>query len=239
MNDNGHFDRWLTSNIPEGYTSVGGAVLSKLISNTTTFSSLYSCVVTSSGTSEYEGLSYSIPRKDISNQEWFSIGAMVWKPTGFVGNIVIKANFDGTVRTHTIDSSEYPDEVWFRIGNAFKRHSPIYGASNTIISIGMDGSPEVGKYFIVDAIEISRGLQSFSNGSRKSNQHDNFYIRDSKVTYDTAVPTSGDWLQGDRIYNSTPTTDANNMVLDHWVCITTGSPGTWVPQYISTVSPAT
>jgi len=55
----------------------------------------------------------------------------------------------------------------------------------------------------------------------------------------TAAPTAGTWKRGDRVYNTTPSVDGNNMVLDHWVCTVAGSPGTWVAQYLSTVSPAT
>jgi hypothetical protein len=54
------------------------------------------------------------------------------------------------------------------------------------------------------------------------------------------VPTSGNFHPGAYVRNSnTRTVDANNMVLDGWVCVTGGAPGTWQPVYLSTVSPAT
>ncbi len=55
----------------------------------------------------------------------------------------------------------------------------------------------------------------------------------------SSVPTTGTWIAGDRVYNTTPSVDGNNMVLNHWICTVSGTPGTWVAQYISTVSPAT
>jgi hypothetical protein len=57
--------------------------------------------------------------------------------------------------------------------------------------------------------------------------------------YLTAAPTSGLFSKGAKVYNSNPTVDGNNMILDHWLCTAGGSPGTWVAQYFSTASPAT
>jgi len=55
----------------------------------------------------------------------------------------------------------------------------------------------------------------------------------------TAAPVSGTHTRGSRVLNTAPSVDGNNMVLDHWVCTVAGTPGTWVAQYLSTVSPAT
>jgi len=47
----------------------------------------------------------------------------------------------------------------------------------------------------------------------------------------TAAPTSGDWIQGDIILNMSPTElgDAGSKyVVLGWVCIASGTPGTWV-----------
>ena len=54
------------------------------------------------------------------------------------------------------------------------------------------------------------------------------------------IPTAGAWIAGSILYNdAAAVADANNMVLDHWRCTVSGTPGTWVAQYLSTVSPAT
>lgn len=57
--------------------------------------------------------------------------------------------------------------------------------------------------------------------------------------YSDQAPTAGTWRVGDRVYNTAPSVDGNNMVLDHWTCTVAGTPGTWVAQYLSTVTPAT
>ena len=56
--------------------------------------------------------------------------------------------------------------------------------------------------------------------------------------YGTAAPSSGTWFLGDRVINTTPVNDGSNMVVHSWVCTTAGTPGTWVAQYLSSVSPA-
>jgi hypothetical protein len=61
----------------------------------------------------------------------------------------------------------------------------------------------------------------------------------SDKTFWSAAPTTGTWAVGDKVYNSSPSVDGNNMVLDHWLCTVAGTPGTWVAQYYSTVTPAT
>ncbi|MGH4119454.1 BppU family phage baseplate upper protein [Clostridium sp.] len=43
------------------------------------------------------------------------------------------------------------------------------------------------------------------------------------VFYGTAIPTTGDWQQGDKMINTSPT--ASGYL--GWVCVTTGSPGVW------------
>jgi hypothetical protein len=45
------------------------------------------------------------------------------------------------------------------------------------------------------------------------------------ISYDSAQPSRGAWRQGDMVYNSMPT--AGGKV--GWVCVGSGSPGTWKP----------
>lgn len=47
----------------------------------------------------------------------------------------------------------------------------------------------------------------------------------------TAVPTTGQWKQGDIVRNSAPAVIAGfpNYVIWGWQCVTSGTPGTWVP----------
>jgi hypothetical protein len=44
-----------------------------------------------------------------------------------------------------------------------------------------------------------------------------------RTAADSAAPTSGAWLRGDRVWNSTPSAAG----VPGWVCVTAGTPGTW------------
>lgn len=53
------------------------------------------------------------------------------------------------------------------------------------------------------------------------------------------IPTQGHYHRGAFMKNNYPlSVDANGMILDGWICVTGGNPGTWEPVYLSTVSPA-
>lgn len=47
----------------------------------------------------------------------------------------------------------------------------------------------------------------------------------------TAPPTTGDWYQGDKLRNSTPTelgSPGSKYVVTGWICTASGTPGTWL-----------
>jgi hypothetical protein len=47
----------------------------------------------------------------------------------------------------------------------------------------------------------------------------------------TAAPTTGTWTQGDRLKNSAPVEAGSPAyVIDGWVCVASGTPGTWLEQ---------
>lgn len=55
----------------------------------------------------------------------------------------------------------------------------------------------------------------------------------SKVNHLNAPPTSGDYVVGDRVINGLPVetgTAGAKYVINGWVCVTSGTPGTWVPM---------
>jgi hypothetical protein len=54
----------------------------------------------------------------------------------------------------------------------------------------------------------------------------------------TGPPTSGTWQLGDFVWNAAPGVDSNSMTILGWICVTAGTPGTWVTARTSTVSPA-
>ena len=52
-----------------------------------------------------------------------------------------------------------------------------------------------------------------------------------KYTAGTVAPTTGSWAQGDTVTNSAPTeagTAGSKYVITGWVCVSSGTPGTWV-----------
>lgn len=61
----------------------------------------------------------------------------------------------------------------------------------------------------------------------------NLLIEERLVAYDnalTAVPTTGDWAKGDFVRNSNPSeagSVASKYVLAGWICVASGTPGTW------------
>jgi len=47
----------------------------------------------------------------------------------------------------------------------------------------------------------------------------------------TSVPTSGTWTQGDFVKNKTPSeagSASSKYVVTGWLCVASGTPGTWV-----------
>lgn len=47
----------------------------------------------------------------------------------------------------------------------------------------------------------------------------------------TAPPTTGDHQRGDMVRNSAPSelgTAGSKYVITHWICVTAGTPGTWL-----------
>jgi len=55
----------------------------------------------------------------------------------------------------------------------------------------------------------------------------------AKYTAYTAAPTNGTWAQGDKLPNSAPTElglATAKYVIDGWICVAGGIPGTWLEQ---------
>lgn len=48
-------------------------------------------------------------------------------------------------------------------------------------------------------------------------------LNTNSISFDSAAPTTGDWIQGDIVFN----TGASASGFVGWVCITSGTPGTW------------
>lgn len=79
----------------------------------------------------------------------------------------------------------------------------------------------------------SRLLQDLTEWSRKvMREHNNLASgRVSATLSGTASPTTGDYNQGDFVRNSAPTelgTAGSKHVITGWLCVASGTPGTWV-----------
>lgn len=69
--------------------------------------------------------------------------------------------------------------------------------------------------------DVLRGIANAVNGS---------YMWDSQGT---TAPTTGTWTQGQMVKNTAPSESGSagsKKVIIGWVCISSGSPGTWVPM---------
>jgi len=53
----------------------------------------------------------------------------------------------------------------------------------------------------------------------------------------TSIPTSGTWAQGDFVKNKTPVeagAAASKYVVIGWICVSSGTPGTWLQARVLT-----
>lgn len=64
-------------------------------------------------------------------------------------------------------------------------------------------------------------------------------VRSGILGAGAAAPVAGNYDIGAIWLNESPSVDGNNMILTGWICTAAGSPGTWSPMRVSTVSPAT
>jgi hypothetical protein len=81
----------------------------------------------------------------------------------------------------------------------------------------------------VDVDTISKSVTTFNSGADFANWQiapggSYFAALHKKQMFGTAAPTTGAYNQGDRMFNTNPSPNGNNM---GWVCTTGGSPGTW------------
>lgn len=77
------------------------------------------------------------------------------------------------------------------------------------------GVLEPGGYLYTDGESINQKVYQSVNGARAQNG--------KVITHDTVAPTTGEWNQGDIVYNLSPS--ASGFI--GWVCTASGTPGTW------------
>ena len=79
-----------------------------------------------------------------------------------------------------------------------------YGVSTT--TVGLTASVSASTMYIVDSVEDIRP-----------------FVSQRALRYSSAAPTSGTWVLGDKIYNSSPSASG----YEGWICTSPGTPGTW------------
>ena len=86
--------------------------------------------------------------------------------------------------------------------------------------------------------EYNRGklVPLFRDIETQVNGHAEGYIS-ARYSAKSAAPTTGNWNLGDRIDNNTPAeagTAGGKYVVEGWICVLAGSPGTWVERRVLT-----
>jgi hypothetical protein len=78
----------------------------------------------------------------------------------------------------------------------------------------------------VELLRLLREIAAQVNGLSEGNMSAHYGAR-------TAAPTTGTWNRGDKVRNSEPAelgAASSRYVIDGWICIASGTPGTWVQQ---------
>jgi hypothetical protein len=113
-----------------------------------------------------------------------------------------------TTRLKVVNNAHLVNSYWFICGDG----TAIEIMGNTCLS----------NYFVPDNYNqwhkwVIRN--NAVNGSPYRKESDGVHV----VQWDTAAPTSGTWVQGDKVWNTAPTAGG----VPGWVCVTGGTPGTW------------
>jgi hypothetical protein len=130
---------------------------------------------------------------------------------GWNNYIQVRADFDGSITGNVISTTSSQAAITILSGAKGS------ASDNNIVNSG--AGPSITQF---------DGLFSIDRFTQRRLAHQ---IR-------TAAPTAGTWQLGDFVWNAAPGVDANSMTILGWVCVTAGTPGTWVATRTSTVSPA-
>lgn len=102
------------------------------------------------------------------------------------------------------------------------------------------GTPGFINFYDRTAI-VANGYARDLSGSNGAIGIGNYYAGNyAQMKYrglDSVAPTTGTWLQGDMVTNSTPTelgTAGSKYVILGWCCVSGGTPGTWVQNRVLT-----
>ncbi|MEN3162715.1 glycosyl hydrolase family 28-related protein [Tistrella mobilis] len=135
------------------------------------------------------------------------------------GNVIFRANAASTYDGSIYDGLRVAGIANTVTGNSVHNGGLAGSTGNVGIEIDSDaaqtvmGVNQVSGYVtpVADGDATTRGFAiSFTNGARR-------------MIWDTAIPTTGTWRQGDVVWNIAPTTGA----AAGWTCTASGSPGSW------------
>jgi hypothetical protein len=129
-----------------------------------------------------------------------------------------------------VGSPGYSEQVFYEQTNNmnvgtwyhFCRTSPNNGNDQVVFTPG--ASPSGGEQIDIDDVEISRGVVCGLSDAA-ANWNSEYYIAGRRVMSGAAVPSSGGFLAGDVILNSSPVAGG----VFGWINSASGSPGTWNP----------
>jgi hypothetical protein len=227
LNYNGNFEKWdsgLTK--PIGYEAVDGATLSR---STTEVDGTYACEITSTGANQYPGIQFDttpfyqdiIPRgADTTNRAGSTVISAMARVRRNSNNTVTPAfvvDYGFRVAL-TPNASYFVDDEFETLIARFPNGN---GPPKIILTIGSN-APN-GESIIVDRMTVSMGPlpQDYAIGHAEA--PDGLYVQQRRVKWENAVPTTGEWVQGETVFNSEPLPGEPVG----WICTVSGSPGTW------------
>ena len=119
--------------------------------------------------------------------------------------------------------------------------------SSVIANVGPTVSWQVGDWIRAEGLPVYARVTAV-NGTELTVSKPATQTRQGAELYDALVtltyklaknpPGTGSYPAGSFVTNVAPTIDANNMVLQGWICTEGGTPGVWHPVYQSVTSPA-
>ncbi len=157
-----------------------------------------------------------------------------------IANNLVKSNNSGGIIVSS-PNTVIQDNI---IDNNIADGINIFATSNIrILSNVVTGAHNNGIYvkFDCDEVEIEGNVVSGATTNYAIANSIKRYLLENEgrvISYGTSPPSAGTWQAGDIVLNINPSVDANSMIIYGWICTAGGSPGTWQPMYVSTVSPA-
>lgn len=146
---------------------------------------------------------------------------------GVVANSAIGVKFNGASSNARLDLTMFNNVLWFDVLNI--------GTTSSYVVVYGDDSTGTRQNSTLKGTWIFSGKSSNSNqvngefiviGGRLRPPITDYTVNACGLFYSTGIPTSGNFLRGDRIFNTLPSVGASKG----WLCTVAGTPGTWVSE---------